>query len=78
MKQYMYLAFVLADSLHYNLGHLTINVSLAHKCMQVVTDQKRAWLEAQELARDKQQLASWPQHLIEHFFVVVSLEHNHA
>jgi len=42
-----------------------------HSCLQAVTDQKRAWLEAQELARGEQQLASWPQHLIDHFFVVV-------
>lgn len=40
-------------------------------CVQAITDQKRAWLEAQEQARGAQQLASWPQHLIDHFFVVV-------
>jgi len=46
--------------------------SVAHKDFdpEAVTDQKRAWLEAQELARGEQQLASWPQHLIDHFFVV--------
>ncbi|KAF5839096.1 hypothetical protein DUNSADRAFT_1641 [Dunaliella salina] len=46
--------------------------SVAHKEFdpEAITDQKRAWLEAQELARGEQQLASWPQHLIDHFFVV--------
>lgn len=34
-------------------------------CMQ------RAWLEAQEQARREQRLVGWPEHLLEHFFVVV-------
>ena len=40
--------------------------------IQAVTEQKRAWQEAQERLRGQQQLVGWPQHLIEHFFVVVS------